>query len=137
MKALAKQLLWIAALCGVVMVSGCKTEAQTKAVWGTAIGAGAGQLIGGDTEATLIGAGIGAGAGYLWGSMQDNKKEDEIAAQTIPQGEDIETVWVTNSDGTRTAVQLRRTTSGRYVGERGEIYETLPTENELKERYGY
>ena len=37
------------------------------------IGALAGQAIGGDTEATLIGAGVGALAGYAIGNEQDKK----------------------------------------------------------------
>ena len=33
-----------------------------------------GQAVGGDTEATLIGAGIGAAGGYIIGNEQDKKK---------------------------------------------------------------
>ena len=60
------------------LVSGCETQAQNDALIGGAVGAGAGQLIGRDTKATVIGGAIGAGAGYLWGNSQDKKKEPLI-----------------------------------------------------------
>jgi hypothetical protein len=52
---------------------GCESDAQTGAGLGALGGAGIGQLIGGDTESTLIGAGVGAGAGYMIGNEQDKK----------------------------------------------------------------
>lgn len=122
-----------------LLVSGCETEAQTKAAWGTAIGAGAGQLIGGDTKATMIGAGIGAGAGYLWGSSEDKKKEQQAQtqAQTIQNDANTVTVWITNSNGSKTPVKLTRTATGGYIGPRGEMYDTMPTEDQLKKVYGF
>ena len=59
---------------GLVFAAGCESDAQTGALIGTAIGAGAGQAIGGDTEATLIGAGIGAVGGYIIGNERDKNK---------------------------------------------------------------
>ena len=59
---------------GLVFVAGCESDAQTGALIGTAIGAGAGQAIGGDTESTLIGAGAGAVGGYIIGNERDKKK---------------------------------------------------------------
>lgn len=129
----------VAAGFAMVFVSGCETEAQTKAAWGTAIGAGAGQLIGGDTKATMIGAGIGAGAGYLWGSSEDKKKEQQTQtqAQTIQNDANTVTVWITNSNGSKTPVKLTRTATGGYVGPRGEMYDSMPTEDQLKKVYGF
>jgi len=59
---------------GLAFVAGCESDAQTGALVGTAIGAGAGQAIGGDTESTLIGAGVGAVGGYIIGNESDKKK---------------------------------------------------------------
>ncbi len=59
---------------GLFLVTGCESDAQTGALIGTAIGAGAGQAIGGDTESTLIGAGAGAVGGYIIGNERDKKK---------------------------------------------------------------
>jgi hypothetical protein len=124
---------------GLLAVSGCETQAQNKALLGGAIGAGAGQLIGRDTEGTLIGAGIGAGAGYIWGSMEDKKKEEQVQAQNqaIQNDANTVTVWITNSNGSKTPVKLTRTASGGYVGPRGEMYNTMPTEEALRKVYGF
>ncbi|HIJ54389.1 MAG TPA: hypothetical protein HPP66_14750 [Planctomycetes bacterium] len=67
-------LIVVAVSLGLVFVAGCESDAQTGALIGTVIGAGAGQAIGGDTEATLIGAGAGAVGGYIIGNEQDKKK---------------------------------------------------------------
>ena len=50
------------------------TAAQKGAVGGAAAGAVAGQLIGGNTTATLIGAGVGALGGAL---LNDELKKDK------------------------------------------------------------
>lgn len=49
----------------------------TGTLGGAAVGALAGQLIGGNTKGTLIGAGIGALAGLGWGAYRD-KQETEL-----------------------------------------------------------
>ena len=67
-------LMVVAVGLGLAFVVGCESDAQTGALIGTAVGAGAGQAIGGDTEATLIGAGVGAVGGYIIGNEQDKKK---------------------------------------------------------------
>lgn len=67
---------------------GCQTRAQTGGLAGVGIGALAGQAIGGNTEATLIGAAIGAGAGYIIGNEQDKKaaKEHDFSQPTALTG---------------------------------------------------
>lgn len=67
-------LMIVAVSLGLVFAAGCESDAQTGALIGTAIGAGAGQAIGGNTEATLIGAGIGAVGGYIIGNERDKNK---------------------------------------------------------------
>ena len=67
-------LIVVAVGLGSTFIAGCESDAQTGALIGTAIGAGVGQAIGGDTEATLIGAGVGAVGGYMIGNEQDKKK---------------------------------------------------------------
>ena len=65
-------------ICATVIVAGgCETRKQTGTLAGTGIGALIGQVAGGDTKATLIGAAIGAGAGYLIGNAQDEKAAKE------------------------------------------------------------
>lgn len=65
-------------LCLMVPVafSGCAdmTPTQKGAAYGGAAGAVAGQLIGGSTSATLIGAGVGALGGALLNDHMHNQK---------------------------------------------------------------
>jgi hypothetical protein len=41
------------------------------------------------------------------------------------------TVWITNSNGSQTSVNLRRSGPG-FVGPRNEWYPNMPTENQLR-----
>ena len=63
-----------------ILTGGCATQAGTGAAVGTGIGALAGQLIGGDTEATLIGSAVGAGIGYLIGNERDKENAARMRA---------------------------------------------------------
>lgn len=68
-------ILMTAIVCFVLVFAvGCESRAQTGALIGTAVGAGAGQVIGHDTKSTVIGGAIGAGAGYIIGNETDKKK---------------------------------------------------------------
>lgn len=67
-------LMLVAVSLVLVFVGGCESDAQTGALIGTAVGAGAGQAIGRDTESTLIGAGVGAVGGYIIGNESDKRK---------------------------------------------------------------
>ena len=60
-----------------ILFGGCAnmTPAQEGAVGGAAVGAVAGQLIGGNTSSTLIGAGVGAlGGALINDELKKNKK---------------------------------------------------------------
>jgi hypothetical protein len=46
------------------------------------------------------------------------------------------TVWITNSNGSQTAVRLTRE-GGWYVGPRGEYYSEMPTNEQLRVAYGF
>jgi len=45
-------------------------------------------------------------------------------------------VWITNSNGSRTSVQLTRQGRG-YLGPRGEYYDQMPTNEQLRVVYGF
>jgi hypothetical protein len=118
-----------------VWVGGCESDAQTGTLLGGAAGAGVGALAGGDTESTLIGAAVGAGAGYMLGNEGDKKKA-AAERESIRQDMSYETVWVTNSNGSKIPVRLRKQ-GPNYIGPNGEYYEKLPTEEQLRKLYGY
>jgi len=120
---------------GLTFVVGCESDAQTGAALGAVAGAGIGQLAGGDTESTLIGAAVGGGAGYMLGSEGDKKKAAADRDQ-IRREMNTVTVNITNSNGSISPVRLTKQGVG-YVGPRGEYYDHLPTESELKPIYGF
>lgn len=64
--------------------------------------------------------------------------EDETRAErdSIRQEINTVTVKVTNSNGSISQVKLMKQGIG-YVGPRGEYYEQLPTEDQLKPVYGF
>ena len=120
---------------GLTLVAGCESDAQTGAVLGSLAGAGIGQIAGRDTESTLIGAAVGGTAGYMLGNEGDKKKARAERAYLREQTE-YATVNITNSNGSISQVRLRKQGVG-YVGTRGEYYNRLPTEDELRPVYGF
>jgi len=125
-----------AAVCLLLgFTAGCESDAQSGAGLGALAGAGIGALAGGDTESTLIGAAVGGGVGYGIGNEQDKKKmKTDIAA--AQQAANTMVVNVTNSNGSITPVTLRRQ-GNVWVGPKGEQYNTVPTEDDLKTVYGF
>jgi len=117
------------------LIAGCQDEAQIGSLMGSLVGAGVGQLAGGDSEATLIGAAVGGGIGYMLGNESD---KDRTQAQMYSLREEMnhETVNITNSNGSICRVRLRKQGPG-YVGTRGEYYSRLPSEDQLRPVYGF
>jgi hypothetical protein len=120
---------------GLLMMTGCRTAAQTAATVGVLAGVGLGQMIGGHTGATILGAAIGGAAGYMIGNEQD-KSRAQAERVHIRQEMDFVTVSITNSNGSISRVRLQQEGLG-YVGARGEFYDHLPTEDELRPVYGF
>ncbi len=136
---MAKRMISIMLIVAVSMSSmfiiGCQSDAQTGTAIGALAGAGIGQLAGGDTEATLIGAAVGGTAGYFIGNEGDKEK---ARAERKDLRQDMNTVLVkvTNSNGSIIQVPLKKQGVG-YVGTRGEYYASLPTEDQLRPIYGF
>ena len=128
-------MLIVAVSMSSVLIVGCQSDAQTGTAIGALAGAGIGQLAGGDTEATLIGAAVGGTAGYLLGNEGDKEKA-QVEREDLRQDMNTVMVKVTNSNGSIIQVPLRKQGVG-YVGTRGEYYETLPTEDQLRPVYGF
>ena len=116
-------------MIGSFLITGCQNKAEEGAGIGALVGAGLGQAIGRNTKSTVIGGAIGAGAGYLIGRHEQNKEVQQHPEQFTQIG-------FTNSDGTNTIVALRKSDGG-YVGPDNEYYNSLPTGDELKARYGH
>jgi len=128
-------LLVVAVSFGSLFVTGCESDAQVGSAIGALAGAGIGQLAGGDSEATLIGAAVGGAAGYMLGNEGDRRKAQAERAYMHQEMRAV-AVNITNSNGSVSQVRLRRQGVG-YVGTRGEYYHRLPTEDELRPIYGF
>jgi len=120
---------------GSLFLVGCQSDAQYGSAVGALAGASIGQLAGGDSEATLIGAAVGGAAGYLFGNESDKARQH---AEQAYMREEMRTVAVniTNSNGSISQVRLKKHGVG-YVGTRGEYYRQLPTEDQLRPIYGF
>jgi hypothetical protein len=125
----------VAISMGSMFIIGCQSDAQTGTAIGALAGAGIGQLAGGDTEATLIGAAVGGTAGYFLGNESDKEKA-RAEREGLRQDMNTVLVKVTNSNGSIIQVPLKKHGVG-YVGTRGEYYASLPTEDQLRPIYGF
>ncbi len=136
---MAKRLMTICVTVAVSLalafIVGCQSDAQVGSALGALAGAGIGQLAGGDTEATLIGAAVGGAAGYMLGNEGDKKKA-QVERDGLRHEMNTVMVKVTNSNGSIIQVPLRKQGVG-YIGTRGEYYATLPTEDQLRPVYGF
>jgi hypothetical protein len=130
----------------VLGLCGCCSEKQSHSdnglrlcpIYGAAIGGAIiGGIIGHQSDETGEGAAIGAvvlGVGELLRQTDElahkekrNKNRDECEQQVV--------VEIHNSNGSVTPVKLRKDGSA-YIGPKGERYEKLPTEEQLKPVYG-
>ena len=124
---------------GLGFVAGCETDAQSNALIGSGIGVGVAALTGGDSGDLMTGAAIGGGAGYIVGNESDKKKgqqrtDAQLAA--IRAEQNIVSVWITNTNGSKQEVRLRKS-GPNFIGPRGEVYSTMPTEEQLRQVYGF
>ena len=140
----------------VFIISGCNpyNNAGEGAATGGALGALAGGIIGHQSHDTgagmLIGGAVGAVAGAAVGSQIQKPVVEQptgvvvaqpvpvVVAQTPPSttySGDTVTVNISNSNGTYTAVVLKRSGNG-YVGPQGEYYDQIPTTAQLQAMYG-
>ncbi|MFC1793228.1 hypothetical protein ACFL3Q_06535 [Planctomycetota bacterium] len=129
----------------VLGLCGCCSESQSdcdkglklspiyeSALWGALIGG----IVGYQSEEPGEGAAIGAtifGVGELLKQSDKHHKEKEHKHKDECVEEVV--VEIRNSNGSVTPVELRKEDS-TYIGPKGERYEQLPTEEQLKPIYG-
>lgn len=100
----------------------------------TTVAAGGGAVFISGCESDLQGngfSGLRAAPSHLSGNGEAKAEVREVPAETGAL-----TVRINNSDGSVVIIRLRRHGSG-YVGPRGEYYENLPTEAQLRPVYGF
>lgn len=128
--------------------TGCATNptyqqnesAFNQAAIGAALGAIAGGIIGnnshgafGNREGMVAGAAIG---GLLGGTMGHQKDQTRQQMGALNEMASTVIINVSNSNGSVTPVTIRRA-GNQYIGPRGEYYNALPTEQQLKVAYGF
>jgi len=127
-----------------VYITGCTTTQQgtaTGAVAGGVLGAVAGNNLGdgsGDRDkGALIGAAAGAFLGNQIGQQKQRNQQLEQRINSVEQRGMQQTVWVVNSNGSKTPVVMKRAQGGMWIGPRGEYYSTMPSQDQLKKIYGF
>ena len=104
-----KSFLIVIVLRGLLAWAGCESQGQTGVLIGTGIGALAGQAIGGDTGATLVGAAVGGGIGYIIGNEKDKEHAKEMSqTQQMPTHNEVGSLggtrWIVDSLNPKNAV---------------------------------
>lgn len=123
-------------LCTTVpFIVGCESDAQTGTLLGAGTGALAGQAIGRNRKSTVIGTAVGTGAGYMIGNEMD-KKKTQAQLNEVSAEQNTVTVWITNSNGSKIPVTLRKS-GPNFIGPKNEVYSTMPTEEQLRSVYGF
>ena len=139
-----KVMFLTASLAGVMLVTGCATPSQNPSALqygatGAGLGAIAGAVAGNNIhginsgEGAVAGAALGALIGATMGAQQD-RFQTQIGA--VAEQASTTLINVRNSNGSYTPVVIRRVGT-QYVGPRGEFYNALPTEEQLKRPYGF
>ena len=122
-----------------VLAVGCETQGQTGALIGSGVGAGVGAVVGHQSGhaagGALIGGAVGGGTGYIVGNEADKKQQRE-EVRAAQQQQNSELINIRNSNGSISTVRVTRSGVG-YIGPRGEYYDHLPTEAELRPVYGF
>ena len=147
---------YILQICQFAAISGCNpyNNAGEGAAAGGALGMLAGGIIGHQSHDTgagmLIGGALGAVTGAAVGSTiqkPDAPPPEQVVVErpapvivnqappTVTYSGDTVTVNVPNSNGSYTAVILRRSGNG-YLGPQGEYYDQVPPVGQLQAMYG-
>jgi len=116
----------------------CKNDLKLTPIYAAAIGGGIiGGIVGHQSDETKEGVAVGAvllGVGQLL-SQIDKMTHEEKEHEDDDECYEPVVIEIHNSNGSITPVKLKKDGSV-YVGPKGERYEELPTEEQLKPIYG-
>lgn len=121
----------------VVFITGCENQAQNNALLGAGLGVGISAITGGEGRDLATGAAIGAVAGYILTDKESSQQQPQQRTPSSQVQQDTVSVWITNSNGSQYEVKLRPNGKGGYYGPKGELYPTMPTQEQLKGAYGF
>ena len=135
----------IALIGSLLLVGGCNEGLEMSDIYGASLcGALAGGIIGYQSHEEGEGAAIGAavfGIGELLDQLDDLEDWDEEGDEDDDDDDnngckEIFIIQVHNSNGSITPVEVEKK-GDIFIGPKGEQYEQLPTEEQLKPVYGF
>ena len=134
----------IALIGSLLLVGGCNEGLKMSDIYGASLcGALVGGIVGYQSREEGEGAAIGAavfGVGELLNqldSLEDRDKEDRDEDDDDNDGcKEIFVIQVHNNNGSITPVEVEKK-GDIFIGPKGEQYEQLPTEEQLKPVYGF
>ena len=131
------------AALALLSLAGCDmTNQGTGTLIGAGGGAGLGAIMGNNVEGlskaegAIAGAVVGGVLGNVMGSQQDQINSVRSQANSANQAANSTVINVENSNGSHTPVLLTRAQNG-WQGPRGEFYDNIPTESQLRRAYGF
>jgi outer membrane lipoprotein SlyB len=135
------------AMAVALLLAGCAspqggefTDQQKYGVGGAAVGGTLGAIVGnnvGNHHNALLGAAIGAALGGFAGSAQGSQQDQTKARlNNIEVQINTTTVLINNPNGSVTPVTLINVGNGQFKGPRGEIYNGVPSAEQLRPYYG-
>ncbi len=139
-----KRAILTVATLGLALAMGAGCSSMTGEEKYTAAGAVTGGTLGaiignnvGDGENQEIGAAIGAVLGGLTGNQVGKQKDvTEARIRSLEEQAYTHVVSVHNSNNSVTQVALRKVGANQWQGPRGEVYNGLPHEDQLRPYYG-
>lgn len=132
----------VAIVVSSLLLCGCNEELRLSPIYSQAItGAIVGGIIGYQSHEEGEGAAIGAaifGVGELLSQLDDHDecKEKKHRDKDDDGCREIYVIQVHNSNGSITPVEVEKQ-GDIFIGPKGEQYEHLPTEEQLKPVYGF
>lgn len=131
-----KEVLFGMGALTILAVSGCTLTEQHTA-GGAVTGAAIGGLLTGDARGALVGGLAGGAIGNVHGQNQQQHQNTQTQMQQLQQQANQTTIWLTNSNGSKTPVTLSKAVGGQWIGPRGEVYPNLPSEDQLQPLYAF
>ena len=133
--------LIVTLIASLMFLSGCGEGMRASDIYGASLcGALVGVIIGHQSDEDGEGAALGAavfGVGELLSQLDNlDKKEKEHRDEGDDGRTEIYIIQVHNSNGSITPIEIEKK-GNTFIGPKGEHYDQLPTEEQLKPVYGF
>ncbi|MBN2182888.1 MAG: hypothetical protein JW715_13335 [Sedimentisphaerales bacterium] len=129
-----------AVIASSLLLGGCGEGLRASDIYGASLGGAlVGGIIGYQSHEEGEGAAIGAalfGVGELLNQIDNPKEKKEHKDKDDNGCKEVYVIQVHNSNGSVTPIEVEKK-GDTYIGPKGEHYEQLPTEEQLKPVYGF